>query len=40
MMSGSFLPVSIVKAMGERYNRDKFRNPFLGRRVVGNESKS
>ena len=35
-----FLLARIVKTLGEQYNRDKFRNPFLGRGVVGNESKS
>lgn len=40
VMLGSFLRASIVKTLVEQYNRDKFRNPFLGRGVVGNESKS
>ena len=35
-----FMQASIVKTLGEQYNRDKFSNPFLGRGVVGNESKS
>lgn len=35
-----FLLARIVKASVEQYNIDKFRNPFLGRGVVGNESKS
>ena len=33
-----FLLARIVKASVEQYNIDKFRNPFLGRGVVGNES--
>ena len=39
-MLGSFLRASIVKTLGEQYNIDEFRNPFSGRGVVGNESKS
>ena len=35
-----FLLARIVKTLGEQYNIDEFRNPFLGRGVVGNESKS
>ena len=39
--AGFFLLLArIVKAAVEQYNRDKFRNPFLGRGVVGNDSKS
>ena len=35
-----FLQASIVKMLGEQYNKDKFRNPSLGIGVVGNKSKS
>jgi len=40
VMLGSYLLSRIVKAAVEQYNIDEFRNPFLGRGVVGNESKS
>ena len=35
-----FLLARIVKAAVEQYNIDEFRNPFLGRGVVGNEAKN
>lgn len=35
-----FLLSRIAKAAVEQYNIDKFRNPFLGRGVVGNEAKN
>ena len=33
-MLGSFLRASIVKTLVEQYNKDKFRNPFLGRGLL------